>query len=241
MQRPDALGLRALYAPVANLGVGVGGSLVVLARLGEPFTFLAAAAGIRRSGRVVVMATLGLAVGALAYTLQSPPSRAWPALLNGFAQVLPVSVAEVFVCWAVPSVAVAVWLDRRPVLARLSVLVPGSVLFGLYHIAHSPPFNTVGTILFLTAVGGGTAVFFLLSGDGWGTMLFLNFLALHGVLLALEQSPGTAGVAHIQVPLLALSALTFLVGAVGHARLLRQLDHQRAVTTQRGNVTGHLS
>lgn len=155
-------------------------------------------------------------------------------LVNGFTQVLPVSVAEVLVCWAVPSLVAAVGRFPNPAVARLATVVPGSVLFGLYHIAHSPPFNTRSMILFLTGVGVLTGLFFLVSGDLWATILFHNFLALHGVLSALERTPAVHS-SEIRVPLVVLGVMTLLVLGVVHWWLLRTMARcQEPRPTTRG-------
>jgi membrane protease YdiL (CAAX protease family) len=224
--RPEAEALRALYAVLANLLVGVGGSGLVLARMPRQQTTPPAWAGINPPRRAIAMACVGLAAGATVYGLQSPPPRALTTLVNGFTQVLPVSAAEVLVCWAVPSTVAAVWRFPDPPLTRLVVIVPGSILFGLYHIAHSPPFNTPSVILFLAAVGLMTGVFFLASGDLWATVLFHNFLALPGVLTALERSAELARQSRVQAPLVALALMTLsAVGAVHHQ--LRRSRHSR--------------
>ena len=112
LQRPEAEGLRALYTVLANLLVGVGGSGWVLARLLEQHAVPTAAVGVNPPRRAIVSACGGLAAGAAVYELQSPPTRTLAVLVNGFTQVLPVSAAEVLVCWVVPSVVVAVGLPE---------------------------------------------------------------------------------------------------------------------------------
>ena len=222
LQRPEAEGLRALYAVLANLLVGVGGGGLVLARVLERHALPPAVAGVNSPRRTIVMVCVGLAAGAAVYELQSPPSRTVAVLVNGFSQVLPVSAAEVLVCWALPSTVAAMSRFANPAVARLVAVVPGSVLFGLYHIAHSPPFNSPSMLLFLTAVGALTGLFFLVSGDLWATILFHNFLALHGVLSALERTPAVHS-SEIRVPLVAVGVMTLLVLGVVHRWLLHTM------------------
>jgi hypothetical protein len=216
LRRPEAEGLRALYAVVANVLVGVGGAGLVLTRVLGPRIAPPATAGINPPRRAIAMAAVGLAAGAAVYGLLSPPARGITTLVNGFAQVLPVSAAEVLVCWAAPSAVAAGWRSPDPRMARLAALVPGSILFGLYHVAHSPPFNTPSAILFLTAVGAMTGVFFLASGDLWATIFFHNALALHGVLATLERAPELAPPSDIRPSLVALALMTLLAVAVVH-------------------------
>jgi membrane protease YdiL (CAAX protease family) len=80
-------------------------------------------------------------LGAAVYLLPGAPSGDPIVLVNGFAQVLPVSAAEVLVCWSVVGAALeASWRSRRTPILPAALLA--SALFGLYHLAHSPPFNT---------------------------------------------------------------------------------------------------
>lgn len=72
-----------------------------------------------------------------------------------------VSVAELLVCRSVVGTVSEVLLQGRgrgaPVV--LAAIV-ASVFFDVYHFAHSPPFNTVGLVLLLTAVGLVTSLYF---------------------------------------------------------------------------------
>jgi membrane protease YdiL (CAAX protease family) len=62
-------------------------------------------------------------------------------------------------------------LMRRGGRAMSTVLaaVLASILFGVYHFAHSAPFNTVHMVLLLSAVGLVTSAFFFISRDIAGT------------------------------------------------------------------------
>ena len=105
-----------------------------------------------------------------------------------------------------------------------------SVLFGLYHVAHSAPFNTPGMIVLLTGVGLLTGVFYLCAGEIIGTIVFHNFLALFGVLNALDASGRTPLDHHVQLPLV-LTAAAALAVIVTVARTLNQLERSGARAT----------
>jgi hypothetical protein len=103
---------------------------------------------------------------------------------------------------------------------------PGAALtasasFGLYHLAHSPPFNTARMVGLLTAVGLGTSVFFFVARDVYGTVAFHNGLALYGVATALDEAGASRGLERPNVVLLltALGAMVLLVAL--HRRWLR--------------------
>jgi hypothetical protein len=67
-----------------------------------------------------------------------------------------------------------------------------SILFGVYHFAHSPPFNTVGPVAFLTVIGLVTSAFFFISRDVYGTITFHNFFGIFGGIRALDASGNLA-------------------------------------------------
>lgn len=131
-------------------------------------------------------------------------------IANAYAQVLVTSIGEILVCWAVVGSVSEVLLQNRskgmaPVLAG----IVSSALFGVYHLAHSPPFNTVGLVVLLAVIGLGTSLFFFVPRDVYGTVAFHNFAAILGVTRALESS-GTLG--SFERPIVPI--LVMAVGAV---------------------------
>jgi membrane protease YdiL (CAAX protease family) len=117
-------------------------------------------------------------------------------VLNVFAQVFTTSTAEVLVVYALVGVAGA-WMTRSlgNVPSGIVGIALASVLFGAYHIAHSPPFSTLSMILLLTFVGVVTGVFYFLVREIYATIVFHNFPALFGVMQnvdpAMFASPNT--------------------------------------------------
>ena len=219
--RPEATMLRALYALGANVIVGLGGSAMVLAWLARRHPATPAAAGFRSGSRAVVSVLLGATLGGLAYWLQAPPPRPPAVLINSFAQVLTVSAAEVVVCWSLTTAVIAGACSSLVAWrARMLALVPGAVLFGAYHIAHSPPFNTLAMIGLLTGVGLVTGTFYLCTGDVYGTVVFHNFLGLFGVLDAIDQA-GRPVSTLLQVPLVIMGLATLVILILVHRRIRR--------------------
>ena len=132
-------------------------------------------------------------------------------IANIFAQTLPTSIAEVVVCWAVVGTAfeslvrskmqgkddldskkeVILHLEwtairrRKITTASLLCFIVGSiisiVLFGVYHFAHSPPFNQANMVLFLMIPAILTSVFYFIGREIYSTITIHNFLALIGV------------------------------------------------------------
>ncbi len=210
--RPEATQLRLIYTVTANLLLGVLGAGGILWLLSEGDILTPERAGFGGIGRTLIAVVIGAVLGGAFYVKQGAPSRHPVVVLNGIAQVWPVSAAEVMVCWAVVGAGVEAVLRDQGVAALPSAVVAAliaSLLFGLYHIAHSPPFNTWAMIGKLSLVGLITSVFFFVSRDIYGTIVFHNFFAIFGVLHAL----GRAGqFEHYQkpIPSLLLSALASL-------------------------------
>ena len=81
-----------------------------------------------------------------------------------------------------------------------------SVLFGLYHFAHSPPFNTIPLVVILSVIGLVTSVFFV-SRDVYGTIAFHNFSGILGVIRALDTSGNLASFERPLIPALATAVV----------------------------------
>lgn len=184
--RPEASGLRAAYALVANLGLGIGLSLWLVRRNlraghGGPSDY-----GISSACRVFASLAAAAAAGYALFRLSHPRPADAMVFLNTFAQVWVVSAAEIMVCWVLVGgtlrAALPPWRGGTALLAAAAA----SVLFGLYHFAHSAPFNEWRMVVFLTAIGLATSVFWVASRNALATALFHNFFGVTGVLAALE-------------------------------------------------------
>lgn len=210
--RPEATVDRLTYAVVANLLIGTVGAIGVVRWLHRQDLIRLDAAGFRGLRHSLGSVGAGLALGGIIYALQPSPIWQPGVLINGFAQVLVVSIAEVLVCWAAVA-ALSEQLLRRfgSRIAYTGTAVTASVLFGLYHLAHSPPFNTLDMVLLLTAVGLGTSVFFLASRNVYGTIAFHNMLGLYGVTQSLSAGGRLASFESLQPPLLVMAAVAVLL------------------------------
>jgi hypothetical protein len=207
-QRPEAMGARLFYALVANILIGIGGSALVISFLSRAGTISIEQAGFRGLGHAAIAVVVGVMLGFAFYALQGAPSWNPIVLVNAYAQVLVTSIAEILVCWAViGSVSQALLQDRgRWVSVVLAALI-ASVLFGVYHFAHSPPFNTISLVVILSVVGLVTSVFFFISRDVYGTIAFHNFLGIFGVIRALETSGKLSVFERPIVPILVMAVI----------------------------------
>lgn len=221
--RPEATGLRLAYAIVANLGIGVLGGVAVLRRLVANGGVTAHAAGFRGVPHALASTVAGVALGLAFFWIRDPATRDVVVVGNAYSQVLVVSVAEVVVCWAVIGSAVEATLRRRgaPRPAVWAALA-ASLLFGLYHFAHSPPFDTLPFVARLTGVGLLTSLFFFAVRDVYGTIALHNFFALAGVLDALGRAGRLEAYGEWSPPLLAMAAVAVLALVGAHFAWLRR-------------------
>jgi hypothetical protein len=219
--RPDAVADRAVYALLVNLGVGVAASILVL-RATAPGAQQVAAAGLGPGRPGVLACTVAFAVGLAAYAALGAPTLEPVVLLNAYAQVFVVSAAEILVCFALPAAALAAVRPEAGWRWKVGVIAISAALFGVYHFAHSPPFDEVGTVAFLTVVGLVTGTVFVLSRDAYATVLFHNFLGTLGVTQALAAAGKLDGFGSPAWPLIGTAALTLAVALALDAGLLRR-------------------
>jgi hypothetical protein len=221
---PTLLG-RWIYVLIANIAVGtlavgwlahrwVTAGLTTPAQLGFQ--------GVVRSLIAIVLAGV---VGFGLFVLQRPVSLEPLVLLNGFAQAIQTSIAEVLVCWVIVGGSVEALLrPKGRVLAIVLALVAADVLFGFYHYAHSAPFNQLSTVLFLMIPGLVTSLVYFLGRDIYAAILIQNFLGMIGVMrnidLTLFRQP--------LYPLYALTLLSILALVAVHWLMLRPASPPRA-------------
>jgi hypothetical protein len=180
-RHPTVLG-RVLYVVIANVLIGVFAAGWVLRSALRAGEVSSEQLGFRSLPRTLIAVALALVAALGAFALLNPPSLEPIILMNLFAQVLPVSTAEVVVCWALIGVGVeALMRARGRALALVLGIVAADVLFGLYHFAHSAPFNQLGTVLFLMLPGVVTSLVYFLGRDIYAAIAIQNFAGMIGV------------------------------------------------------------
>ena len=211
-----------MYTVVANWVVGLGVSGWVLSLLSGVGVITAEKAGFQTATHALIAVLVGTGLGLAGYLIQKPPTRHPTIVLNGFAQVLTVSLAEVMVCWAVVGTVTEAVLQARgfPYPTVVAALV-ASVVFGIYHIAHSPPFNSIKMIVLLAGIGLVTSLFFFVSRDIYGTVMFHNFLGMFGVLRALHTSGKLQLYERFKVLLISMALLSIVLLIVVHVLWVR--------------------
>jgi hypothetical protein len=215
--RPEATLARFFYALVANLLIGVVGAVWVLRLLARLRVLSPQRAGFRQFPHALAGVLVGGVLGFVFYAVQGPPAFDPVVIANAFAQVLVVSVAEVVVCWAlVGTVTESLLRGRGKSVSLVGAALVASFLFGVYHFAHSPPFNTPGFVLFLMAIGLVTSLFFFILRDVYGTIVFHNFFGVFGVLQSLEASGNLVSFERPVPPLLVMAAVAVTLLVATH-------------------------
>jgi hypothetical protein len=221
--RPEAVGLRLAYALVANLALGILLPLWILRGLVRRGWGAAGDFGFSAPGRTAVSVAGGAAAGyALFASAQAEPVHAL-VVLNSFAQVWVVSVAEIVVCWGLVGasfyVALRGW-NRAGAYAIAAAVA--SVLFGVYHFAHSAPFNEVRMVVFLTGIGLVTSLWWFASRDVYGTAVFHNFFGVTGVLAALKAGGLVPEQPRLAIPLVVTAIVVTLALVIPGIAWLRR-------------------
>jgi hypothetical protein len=210
-QEVDPIG-RMTYVIIANIAIGIVLSAIAIRYLLKAQVLKPEQLGLSKSRLRTVAIIASAAAGGLAlFMLQNPRTLEPIVVFNAFMQVLPVSVAEVMVCWALIGSSFESLARNnnnnkgRIVLSVIVGAVAASVLFGVYHYAHSPPFNQTSVVLFLMLPSIATAVTFFLGRDIYAAVIVQNFMGIVGVLAGL---PNLEVYRQPMVPIYALTAIS---------------------------------
>lgn len=224
VHNPTPLG-RAIYVLLANVIIGIGLAFWALRLFVASNIARAEQLGFRSLKRTVIAGLLALVVGGGLFLLQSPTRN--PLLLfNGFAQVLPVSIAEVMVCWAVIGGSFEAWSQSKGKVVGMVVgIVAANFLFGIYHYAHSAPFNQSWMVFFLMIPGLVTSLVYFLGRDIYATILFHNFLGMTGVMQNVDPERFSQPLYHLYI-LLVISVVALIAADVFFIRRLPENDRR---------------
>jgi hypothetical protein len=218
--RPDATN-RFVYTVVVNMLIGtIGSALVIRAIVRRAELPRVTTYGIAKPLRILILVPLAAVLAGLFLGGQELPTSDPVILANASAQVLVVSIAEVVVCWALFGAVLRNALGSGFGSAAIAV-VSAALVFGLYHFAHSPPFNTLGMVLLLSGIGVATGMFFFLGGDLYSTIVLHNAFAFRGVIQALAESGSLDRYASPQLPPIATAIAAVVVLVIADVVLIR--------------------
>jgi hypothetical protein len=219
--RPEAVADRFIYTAVANVLIGIFGSIIVIKFfLTKTWVSIPGFYGVIGTKHLFLGIALGLALGIVFFFTQPFSSRHPVLILNAYSQVLVVSIAEVIVCWVLVGGSIAN-LGKNPIYIFLALII-SSLLFGLYHFGHSPPFNTLKMVVMLSIVGLFTGLFYFLTKSIYGTILFHNFMGMKGVTDALAESGGIEKFKNLQIPIIATAVIALVILIVLDIIVLRR-------------------
>jgi hypothetical protein len=225
--RPDTTN-RFVYTVVANMLIGtIGSALVIRAIVRRAALLSVTTYGIARPFRILVLVPVAAVLGGLFLVGQELPTSDPVILANASAQVLVVSIAEVVVCWALFGAVLRNPFGSGLWSAAIAV-VSAALVFGLYHFAHSPPFDTPAMVLLLSGIGVATGIFFFLGGDVYSTIVLHNAFAIRGVVQALDENGNLERYATPQLPLITTAIAAVVALIVADVVLIR--PHVRAAS-----------
>ncbi len=172
-------------------------SVLMIRYLGASRLITSSDAGFHSFRQTLITTVVGAVLGFIIYAeglFFEPPSLDIMVMINGFVQSLSGAIAAILVCWALAgTVFASLTKQKGRIVSMIAGILVSSVLFGLYHFALAPPFNTVEVVLFTTVlVGVATSIFFLISHNVYGTIVLSNFQWMFGVLHG-QASSGNLG------------------------------------------------
>ncbi len=188
LQEPTPAG-RTIYILVTNIIIGTVIALWILGSRIRSGALNEKQIGAQPAKRTIAVSLVAVMLGFGFFLLQKPVSLNPLVVWNVFSQVLPVTIAEVVVCWAaIGGTVEAVARPKGRALAIIAGIIAADILFGVYHFAHSAPFNQVNMVLFLMMPGLLTSLVFFIGRDLYATILFHNFLGMAGVLQNVDMT-----------------------------------------------------
>jgi hypothetical protein len=207
LQKNDPLG-RLEYIVIANIAIGIVIPLIVLRFAIMAGMLSAKQIGFRSMINTAILTAIAGIVGLILFLVQGPASLNPIAIINVFLQTLPTSIAEVIVCWVFVGTSIELLANDRfgKKIALMLGLAVSVILFGLYHFAHSEPFNQPQIVVFLMLPGVLTGIVYFFGRNLYAAMVFHNFQALFGVLAAAPLSQ----MLQIQPPVILLASVSIL-------------------------------
>ena len=223
--RPEAVFERIAYTVVANFLIGIIVGVWVLRSFLRSGVVTLKQSGFNSIHHTVVAVVVAGVIGFILLMVLNPPSLNPIIILNIYAQVLTVSIAEIIVCWGVIGVSFeAVTRTKGRVVSMLIGILSADFLFGIYHFAHSPPFNQIGMVLFLMVIGLFTSLIYFIGRNIYATIVFHNFFGVLGVMQALEKSGNLSAYDQPLLPILTMAFLSVIILICSEIFVVRRVD-----------------
>jgi hypothetical protein len=239
LQKPNPFG-RFTYAIIANILIGTIIAILSLRpSIKSRFSTLDQL-GFQPIRRTLIVAAIAAIIGFFLFVAQRPASLNPIVIMNVFAQTLPTSIAEVLICWALLGVTFQSLIGKRRRIKndihnnkrdRVTSIIAGAavatVLFGIYHFAHSPPFNQPTMVLLLMYPGILTSIIYFIGRDIYAAIIFHNFQALFGVMAGISIEPFT----RLLFPVIILGIASMFVLVISDMLLIRRMKIGNSVDT----------
>jgi hypothetical protein len=210
--RPEAVIDRIVYTLIANLIIGSILALWVIRRALAEGKISLDSAGFRPLRRTIFAVIIAFILGLVVMAASRPVSLDPVILTNIYTQVLTVTIAEVAVCWGVMGSITEGSLQKNGrVVAMAGGILVASVLFGIYHLGHSPPFNQAAMIAFLSLLGIVTSLVYFIGRDIYATIVFHNFLGCIGVMRSLDAAGMLSLYGEPLAPVLGMAILSLAI------------------------------
>src|ERR687897_1660389 len=220
LQKPDPQG-RFMYVVVANIAIGTVIAIWLLKPSISSGFLTIRQLGFQSVKRILIVVTIAGIIGFVLFVVQRPVTLDPVIVLNIFAQTLPGSIAEVVVCWAaIGTTFESVARNRGRIISIIFGAAIATILFGIYHFAHSPPFNEPGMVLFIMYPGILTSLVYFIGRDIYATIIFHNFQALFGVMMSVNIVSFTQPL----YPILILAVVSILVLVMLDLLLVRKTN-----------------
>jgi len=210
--RPDAVIDRVVYTLIANILIGTLLALLVVRHALNRKIISFKSAGFQSLRRTLTAVLIAIILGAVILVLHHPPSLDPIVFLNVYAQVFTVTIAEIAVCWIVlGSITEGVFAAKGKIVALVGGMLLSAILFGVYHFAHSPPFNQPTMVVFLSIIGLVTSLVYFISRDLYATMVFHNFFGAIGVMQTLAASGLLSAYSQPLFPVMGMALISFVI------------------------------
>jgi hypothetical protein len=172
---------RMTYVVIANIAIGTVLSAIAIryllkAQFVKPEQLRLNKPRLRTAASIIASAAGG---GLALFMLQNPRTTEPIVVFNAFMQVLPVSIAEVLLCWALIGSSfesLTKNINKGRIVSFIVGAIAASVLFGVYHYAHSPSFNRTSMVLFLMLPSIATAITYFLGRNVYAAVMVQNFI-----------------------------------------------------------------
>lgn len=210
--RPEATFDRFVYTIVANIIIGILISAWVLRLSLSSKVITLENLGFRSIPRTIIAVVIAFVTGLTFIVFQGLPSSDPIVILNAYAQMLTVSVAEIMICWAITgAIFENMFSSKSRVTSIIAGMISANVLFGLYHFGHSPPFNQINMVIFLMIIATLTSLIYFFGRDIYAAIIFHNFLGTTGVMEALERSGDLSTYVQPQYPLIIMGVISLAI------------------------------